>query len=186
VIFHDRFVSNAELTEFLAAADIYVTPYLNMEQSTSGTLAYAVGSGRAVISTPYRHARELLADGRGILVPRADAAAIAREVNGLLGDDAKRRSLGERAAAHGVSQLWPSVAYAYLETFERARAEHKQQDRARHQAQTRATRVLDLPDVNFEHLRLMTDDTGILQHADFSVPATKRGTASATTPVRCS
>jgi len=175
VIFHDRFVSNAELTEFLAAADIYVTPYLNMEQSTSGTLAYAVGSGRAVISTPYRHARELLADGRGILVPRADAAAIAREVNGLLGDDAKRRSLGERAAAYGVSPLWPSVANAYLESFERAWAEHKQQDRARHQAQTRATRVLELPEVNFEHLGLLTDHTGILQHADFSVPSYEQG-----------
>ncbi len=175
VIFHDRFVSNAELTEFLAAADIYVTPYLNMEQSTSGTLAYAVGSGRAVISTPYRHARELLADNRGILVPRADAAAIAREVNGLLGDDAKRRSLGERAAAYGVAQLWPSVAHAYLESFERACAEHKQQDRARHQAQTRAARVLELPDVNFEHLGLLTDHTGILQHADFSVPSYEEG-----------
>src|SRR6266850_1402998 len=167
VIFHDRFVSTAELTEFLAAADIYVTPYLNMEQSTSGTLAYAVGSGRAVISTPYRHARELLADGRGILVPRADAAAIAREVNGLLGDDAKRWSLGERAAAYGVAQLWPSVAHAYLESFERACADHKQQDRAKHRAQTPVARVAELPEINFEHLRLMTDDTGILQHADF-------------------
>jgi glycosyltransferase involved in cell wall biosynthesis len=175
VIFHDRFVTNTELTEFLAAADIYVTPYLNMEQSTSGTLAYAVGGGRAVISTPYRHARELLADGRGILVPRADAAAIACEVNGLLGDDAKRRSLGERAAAYGVSQLWPSVAHTYLETFERACANHKQQDRARYQAQTLVGRVAELPEINFEHLRLMTDDTGILQHADFSVPSYEEG-----------
>src|SRR4030095_10811097 len=115
VIFHDRFVSNTELTEFLAAADIYITPYLNMEQSTSGTLAYAVGSGRAVISTPYRHAKELLADGRGILVPRADAAAIAREVNGLLDDDAKRRSLSARASAYSADKHWPVVARAYIE-----------------------------------------------------------------------
>jgi glycosyltransferase involved in cell wall biosynthesis len=175
VIFHDRFVSNSELTEFLAAADIYVTPYLNMEQSTSGTLAYAVGSGRAVISTPYRHARELLADGRGILVPRADAAAIAREVNDLLGDDAKRERLGQRAAARGVAQLWPSVARAYLASFERAYADHKQQDRARHQAQTPVARVAELPEINFEHLRLLTDDTGILQHADFTVPSYEEG-----------
>src|SRR6185503_19744065 len=116
VLFHDRFVSNAELTEFLSAADIYVTPYLNMEQSTSGTLAYAVGAGRAVISTPYRHARELLADGRGILVPRADAGAIAREVGALLDNDVKRRSLCERAAASAADQQWPAVARAYVES----------------------------------------------------------------------
>jgi glycosyltransferase involved in cell wall biosynthesis len=175
VIFHDRFASNSELTEFLAAADIYVTPYLNMEQSTSGTLAYAVGSGRAVISTPYRHARELLADGRGILVPSADAAAIAREVNGLLSDDAKRWSLGERAAAYGVAPLWPSVARAYLESFERACAEHRQQGRARHQAHTLASRIPELPDVNFEHLGMLTDHTGILQHASFTVPSYQEG-----------
>src|SRR4030095_6765199 len=175
VIFHDRFVSNTELTEFLAAADIYVTPYLNMEQSTSGTLAYAVGSGRAVISTPYRHARELLAEGRGILVPRADAAAIAREVNGLLGDEAKRRSLGERAAAYGVSQLWPSVARAYLESFERARTNPKQQDRAKHRAQRTDAPLAVLPDINFDHLCLLTDHTGILQHADFTVPSYEEG-----------
>jgi glycosyltransferase involved in cell wall biosynthesis len=175
VIFHDRFVSNVELAEFLAAADIYVTPYLNMEQSTSGTLAYAVGAGRAVISTPYRHARELLADGRGILVPRADAASIAREVNRLLGDDAERRSLGERAAAYGGDKLWPAVARAYLESFERACAAHKQQDRSRFHAQTISARAAELPEVNFEHLSLLTDHTGILQHADFNVPSYSKG-----------
>jgi glycosyltransferase involved in cell wall biosynthesis len=171
VIFHDRFVSNAELTEFLAAADIYVTPYLNMEQSTSGTLAYAVGSGRAVISTPYRHARELLGDGRGILVPRADAPAIAREVKALLGDDVKRRALGERAAMYGIDKQWPSVARAYLESFERACSEHKQHDRARTHAPAVVASVPALPDVNLDHLCLLTDHTGILQHAEFSVPS---------------
>ena len=171
VIFHDRFASNAELTEFLSAADIYVTPYLNMEQSTSGTLAYAVGAGRAVISTPYRHARELLADGRGILVPRADAAAIAREVNGLLGDDARRRSMGARAAAYGSDKQWPSVACAYLESFERACADHQRHGRTRSGVHAIVARVAELPDVNLEHLRLLSDDTGILQHANFSVPS---------------
>jgi glycosyltransferase involved in cell wall biosynthesis len=175
VIFHDRFVSNVELTEFLSAADIYVTPYLNMEQSTSGTLAYAVGGGRAVISTPYRHAKELLADGRGILIPRADSAAIAREVISLLGDDAKRRSLGERAAAYGVDKLWPTVAGAYVASFERACDEHRQHDRKKFHAQTLVARAAELPDVNFEHLSLLTDHTGILQHADFSVPSYAEG-----------
>ena len=120
VIFHNRFVSRAELMEFLAAADIYVTPYLKPEQSTSGTLAYAVGSGKAVISTPYLYARELLADGRGILVPWRDSQTITRAIVDLLSDDAKRLALCARAAAHGRGMLWPAVARRYLQIFDRA------------------------------------------------------------------
>ncbi len=110
IIFHNRFVSQAELTKFLSAADIYITPYLKPDQITSGTLAYAVGSGKAVISTPYSYARELLADGRGILVPwpRDDPEAIAREVIGLLDDPCKADALRERAAASGKGMLWPA------------------------------------------------------------------------------
>jgi glycosyltransferase involved in cell wall biosynthesis len=125
VIFHNRFVSRGELTEFLSAADIYVTPYLKPEQSTSGTLAYAVGSGKAVISTPYLYARELLAEGRGILVPWRNPQAIAREVVDLLSDDAKRLALCERAAAHGRSMVWPAVARRYVQSFERARGQRR-------------------------------------------------------------
>jgi len=102
MIFHNRFVSRGEVVKFLSAADIYVTPYLNPEQSTSGTLAYAVGAGKAVISTPYLYARELLADGRGVLVPWKDSQTIAR------------------AAAHGRSMVWPAVARRYLQSFEQA------------------------------------------------------------------
>ena len=120
VIFHNRFVGNGELVKFLAAADIYVTPYLKLEQSTSGTLAYAVGSGKAVISTPYLYARELLADGRGILVPPRDSQTIARAVVDLLSDDAKRLALCERAAAYGRSMVWPAVARRYLQSFDQA------------------------------------------------------------------
>ena len=120
VIFHNRFVSGGELVKFLSAADIYVTPYLNAQQSTSGTLAYAVGSGKAVISTPYLYARELLADGRGILVPWRDSQTIARAVVDLLSNDAKRLELGARAAAHGRSMVWPAVARRYLQSFDQA------------------------------------------------------------------
>ena len=120
MIFHNRFVGCGELVRFLSAADIYVTPYLNPEQSTSGTLAYAVGSGKAVVSTPYLYARELLADGRGILVPWRDSQAIARAVVDLLSDDAKRLAFCERAAAHGRSMVWPAVARRYLQSFDRA------------------------------------------------------------------
>jgi len=120
MIFHNRFVGRGELVRFLSAADIYVTPYLNPEQSTSGTLAYAVGSGKAVISTPYLYARELLADGRGILVPWRDSASIARAVVDLLSDDEKRLTLSARAAAYGRGMLWPAVARRYVQSFDRA------------------------------------------------------------------
>src|SRR4029453_8840798 len=111
----DRFVSLGELVEFLSAADIYITPYLNPEQITSGTLAYAVGAGKAVISPPYLYARELLDEGRGILVPARDPQAIAREVICLFDDDAKRLALSERARAHGRTMVWPAVAHRYVQ-----------------------------------------------------------------------
>ncbi|HMI85490.1 MAG TPA: glycosyltransferase family 4 protein [Polyangiaceae bacterium] len=175
VIFHNRFVSQAELTEFLAAADIYITPYLKPEQIISGTLAYAVGSGKAVISTPYWYARELLADGRGILVPWKDPAAIARETIDLLGNDAKRLELSRCAAAHGSSMKWSAVAASYVESFERARVEHASRQRAAVRARTLAARPTELPEINLEHLAAMTDDTGIVQHAVFTVPSCESG-----------
>ena len=175
VIFHNRFVSQAELTEFLAAADIYITPYLKPEQIISGTLAYAAGSGKAVISTPYWYARELLDEGRGILVPWKDPAAIARETMDLLANDAKRLELSRRAAAHGSNMKWPAVAHSYFTSFERARVEHATRLRAAVQAKTLAARPTELPEINLEHLGTMTDDTGILQHAVFTVPSCEKG-----------
>ena len=124
VIFHNRFVSLAELTEYLAAADIYITPYLKLEQITSGTLAYALGAGKAVISTPYLYARELLAEGRGILVPARDPGAIALRAAELLGDDAMRLAMRIRAADYGRAMTWPMVAGQYLESFSRAALDH--------------------------------------------------------------
>jgi glycosyltransferase involved in cell wall biosynthesis len=175
VIFHNRFVSRAELTEFLAAADIYITPYLNPEQITSGTLAYAIGAGKAVVSTPYAYARELLADGRGVLVPWKDASAVAREITGLLDDPARRMAMRERAAAHGRAMLWPAVAHSYLDSFERARTEHAARLHTAFQARTLATRPADLPQVNLAHVAMMTDDTGMLQHATYTVPRYSEG-----------
>ncbi len=175
IIFHNRFVSSAELTEFLAAADIYITPYQKLEQITSGTLAYAVGSGRAVISTPYWYAKELLADGRGILVPWRAPDAIAREVIGLLDDPEKRNGLRLRAAASGREMLWPEVARRYMQSFEIARGAHVEHRRTLFQARTLARRPAELPEINLAHLLLMTDDTGLLQHAAFNVPLYDEG-----------
>ena len=175
IIFHDRFVSLPELVEFLSAADIYVTPYLNLEQITSGTLAYAVGAGKAVISTPYRYASELLAEGRGVLVPRRDSAELASAVSGLLGNPTELAALGTRAAAYGRDMLWPSVARRHVETMERALHEHATVRRTAFEAKTLAKRPMDLPEMNLGHLRAMTDSTGLLQHAAFSIPRYEDG-----------
>jgi glycosyltransferase involved in cell wall biosynthesis len=175
VIFHDRFVGQDELVDFLSAADIYITPYLQPSQITSGTLAYAVGAGKAVISTPYLYAREVLAEGRGVLVPWRDPAAIACEVIELIGNETRRQELSARAAAYGRSMVWPAVAERYLESFARAEAEHAARRRTAFQAQTLAGRPVRLPDLNLGHLRVMTDDTGMLQHAMFSVPRYAEG-----------
>jgi glycosyltransferase involved in cell wall biosynthesis len=170
IIFHNRFVSQTELTRFLAAADIYITPYLKPEQITSGTLAYAVGSGKAVVSTPYWYASELLQNGRGILVPWRDSNAIAREVTTLLSDPEKRQSLGTRAGAYGRDMGWPTVARRYVRSFEQAKVDHALRRHSLFQAQTLAKRPADLPEVDLRHIQVMTDDTGILQHASFNVP----------------
>ena len=175
VMFHDRFVEQDELNEFLGAADVYVTPYLNPEQSTSGTLAYAVGSGRAVISTPYVYAREMLSDDRGVLVPYRDADAISIAVRDLLADDERRDALRSRAASHGRSMQWPAVAGLYHQSFARAVREQASDARVTFQAATLARRVGSLPPLDLRHLRALTDDTGLLQHATFCVPRYAEG-----------
>lgn len=119
VQFHDRFVDLAELNEFIAAADIYVTPYLNEAQAVSGTLAYAFGCGKPVVSTPYRHAKELLENDCGILVPFADSLAIAEALRELLLDDGRRRSMGERAYHSSRGSVWSQVALQYMQTFQK-------------------------------------------------------------------
>ena len=174
-IFHNRFVNQQELTEFLSAADIYITPYLNSEQITSGTLAYAVGAGKAVLSTPYIYARELLADGRGVLVPWRDSSAIAREVVDLVSDEARYRAMCARAAAHGRDMTWPAVARQYVQSFSRALANDTHRRRTSFQAQTLANRPAGWPEVDLRHVRALTDDTGILQHAVFSIPRYEDG-----------
>ncbi len=175
VVFHDRFVSAPELAEFLAAADVYITPYLNPEQITSGTLAYAVGTGKAVVSTPYRYASELLAEDRGLLVPWRDSPAISAALNRLLGAPDELRAFGARAAELGRDMGWPSVARQYVASFERAHAESAKLRGSVFSAMNLARRRVDLPEVDLHHVRALTDDTGMLQHAVFSVPRYEDG-----------
>ena len=120
VVFFNQFVDQATLLDFISMCDVYVTPYLHEAQMTSGTLAYSFGMGRAVISTPYWHAEELLCDGRGILVPFGDTKAIGTEIAGLLTDDVRRHSMRARAYAASRSMTWMHTAKRYLAVFESA------------------------------------------------------------------
>lgn len=170
VIFYNRFVSLEELTEFIGAADIYITPYLNPRQITSGTLAYTVGAGKAVISTPYWYAEEMLADERGALVPFCEPAALAETVIDLLDNPAKRHAMRKRAYMYGRDMVWPEVARRYMETFQQARKERRYSARSPFLVKALDRRPIELPPLKLDHMRRMTDDTGILQHALFAVP----------------
>ena len=121
VVFFNQFVDQATLLDFISMCDVYVTPYLNEAQMTSGTLAYSFGLGKAVVSTPYWHAKELLSDGRGILVPFGDAKALSTEIAGLLTNDVRRHAMRKRAYAASRSMTWAQTAKRYLAVFEAAR-----------------------------------------------------------------
>ena len=175
VIFNNRFVSAEELVEHVGSADIYITPYRQEAQIVSGTLAIAMGAGKAIISTPYWHAQELLADGRGILVPFDDPAAIAEATIRLLDNDAERHTMRKRAYLHSRGTTWQRTAQAYMASFQRARAERILRPRPSLQDTLAARATDELPALDLAHLRHMTDDTGILQHAVFSVPNCQEG-----------
>ncbi|HQV28517.1 MAG TPA: glycosyltransferase family 4 protein [Thermoflexales bacterium] len=178
VIFYNRFVSLEELIEFISAADIYITPYLTANQITSGTLAYTVGAGKAVISTPYWYAEEMLAEERGVLVPFRDPAALAAQVIDLLDNESKRHAMRKRAYLFGRAMIWPQVARRYMETFARARAERRHFAPSEFAVKPLDRRPAELPPLKLDHLRHMTDHTGMLQHAIFTVPNYAEGYTS--------
>jgi hypothetical protein len=170
VIFYNRFVTLEELKEFIGAADIYITPYLNESQITSGTLAYTFGAGKAVISTPYWHAQDLLTDDRGILVPFANPNAIAEGVQRFLSDPVLMTATRKKAWKLGREMIWPVVAKLHMKSFERARASLSVRPRQAFAARTLDNRPYELPPLKLDHLFRMTDNTGIFQHAIFNVP----------------
>jgi glycosyltransferase involved in cell wall biosynthesis len=175
VIFYNQFVELENLKEFIGAADLYITPYLNQAQITSGTLAYAFGAGKAVVSTPYWHAAELLAEDRGVLVPFGDAPAIAREVVGLLRDDTRRHAMRKNAYRIGREMVWSNVAQMYLRSFECSRLEVAGTSRKSLATKTLDQKPRELPEIRLSHLSRMTDSTGVFQHAVFSVPNFSEG-----------
>ena len=175
VIFYNRFVSLEELVEFISAADIYITPYLNEAQITSGTLAYTLGAGKAVISTPYWYAQEVLSEGRGVLVPFRDPAALAGQVINLLENEAERHAMRKRAYKFGRAMIWSEVAKRYMESFKRARVERRHYIPPNFSVKALDKHPWELPPIKLDHLQNMTDDTGMFQHALFTVPNYSHG-----------
>jgi glycosyltransferase involved in cell wall biosynthesis len=171
VVFRDQFVSNEELCGYLQAADIFISPYLNEAQVTSGALSYAMGAGAAAVSTPYWHAQELLAEGRGRLFPFGDSGALAEVLSSLLRSPDDLGRVRSAAYAFTRSMTWPRVGKAYLELGKALITE------ALAAGPPPRRRVIgsSLPELRLDHLVRMTDDTGIIQHATFTVPARRTG-----------
>lgn len=169
VIFHNRFVVEEELHNFLCAADIYITPYLSAEQLTSGTLSFAVGTGKAVVSTPYWAAEELLADERGVLVPFGDSKRTSEAVVEILRDDSRFYSLRRRAYDYGRSRTWPRIGQVYWKLFSARRFPVRVAAKTSlSPAETISS--IEVPEPSLDHLRKLTDDTGLYQHARFTIP----------------
>lgn len=173
VIFHNRFVCLTELIEFIGATDIYITPYLNQAQIVSGTLAYTVGAGKAIISTPYWYAEEVLGDGRGVLVPFGDSEAIADQVIRLLDNEPERHAMRKKAYIFGREMIWQVSAQHYVEIFQRSLREHTTVPRLLKTGKD--NRPIELPSLKLDHLQRMTDRTGMLQHALYDIPNFNEG-----------
>ncbi len=171
VIFVDKFVETQELMEYLGCADVYITPYLNEAQIVSGTLAYALGAGKATVSTPYWYAQEMLADGRGKLVPFDDIGALADAVNGMFENEIERHAMRKKAYKYTRQMTWSNVATQYMDLF--ATVQHERSVRPKpHMRRPLRMKLsdIDLKEIDLSHLVQMTDDTGLLQHARFNVP----------------
>jgi glycosyltransferase involved in cell wall biosynthesis len=169
VVFCNQFVDQTTLLDFISMCDVYVTPYLNEFQMTSGTLAYSFGLGKAVVSTPYWHATELLANGRGILVPFGDAKAIGNEIAGLLTNDTRRLAMRKRAYAASRSMTWAQTAKRYLAVFETAHERARSKLVLPHNSVDSPSKPTVIPEMRIGHFLSLCDNTGMLQHAVHSV-----------------
>lgn len=167
LIFRNAFVQHHELIEYLQCADVLLTPYHNEKQITSGVLAYAMGAGAAPVSTPFWHAQELLADGRGCLFPFGDSAALGETIESLLECPERLERVQQAAFAYSRAMIWPRVgdAYTALMSGRRERAD----------SAGPAVREPMLPELRLDHLCRLTDDTGIIQHARYTVPRRSSG-----------
>ncbi len=170
VHFFNEYLNEKQLFKYLAAADIYITPYLSKEQITSGTLAYALGAGACIVSTPYWHAEELLSEGRGIIFPIQDHNKLSALITDLLENEDKASKMRESALAYSGHLKWPKIGRKYLDLMEIAAARKVKKEQS--------TSIVDLsilPRFSLTHLKLLTDDTGMIQHAKFNIPDFKTG-----------
>jgi len=174
VLFHPRFVDLNELLEYIGATDIFIAPYLNLDQITSGALSYATGAGKAVVSTPFWHAEELLADGRGRLVAPEDSSALANEVLSLLDDEVALNSMRKRAYTYCRGMTWSAVARSYLDLFEEV-SRSVPRTVAVATAMQRPIAPTNLPAPKIEHLVRLSDDTGPSHHASYTLPVWSHG-----------
>jgi len=172
VIFQNRFVELKELCEFLGTADLYVSPYLEKTQIVSGTLAYAMGTGKAIVSTPYWYASEMLAEGRGRIVPFHDPGAMAEQIIDLLNNDVSRHTMRKKAYIFSREAIWKEVSRRYLEVFSEVKLNRSRRPRPRHLyvENIKSITNFELPELKLDHLKTLTDDTGILQHATYTIP----------------
>lgn len=171
VIFLNEFVDQDDLFKYLAACDIYITPYLNEAQITSGSLSYAMGVGCAVLSTPYWHAEELLSGNRGRLFPFNDSDKLAMILNELLNQPGELKKLQASALEYGKNITWPKTGSKYTSVVKSILSDKK------HSIEKKETKIdlLLLPPFSVAHIKRLTDDTGIIQHAKFGIPNLKEG-----------
>jgi glycosyltransferase involved in cell wall biosynthesis len=170
--FINKFVTDEELINYLTASEIYVTPYLNEAQITSGTLSYAVGAGAAVVSTPYWHATELLAHNRGRLFDFKDSEQLAETINELLSDNEALAEMKENAYEYGLHLRWPQIGAEYIKVAQESCLAHD------FSAKVLKNSIVDpeiLPKFSLTHVLRLTDDTGIVQHAKYGIPNLKEG-----------
>jgi glycosyltransferase involved in cell wall biosynthesis len=175
VVFFNQFVDQATLLNFISMCDVYVTPYLNEAQMTSGTLAYSFGLGKAVVSTPYWHAKELLSNGRGVLVPFGDAKALSTEISGLLTNDVRRHAMRKRAYAASRPMTWVQTAKRYLSVFETAHEHVRRGSSPPISAILSGSKGHVIPEMRVGHLLSLCDSTGVIQHCVHSVPDRSHG-----------
>lgn len=175
VLFHNRYVSLEELCGYIGAADIYVTPYVNKAQITSGTLAYALGAGKALLSTPIWHAEELLAEGRGQLFPFNDHKKLAEEALRLLANPLECNAMRKKAYTLGREMVWEIVGQRYLSLFHEVAADWKKHPHVSTKPLATVEEAGHVPEIDLTHLRTLTDDVGVLQHALFTVPNRNHG-----------
>jgi glycosyltransferase involved in cell wall biosynthesis len=174
VIFHNRYVDFKELIEYICSCDIYLTPYLSRDQITSGTLAYAMGAGKAIISTPYWYANDMLTDQRGILVDFGDTKGLSEALIQLIKDPLARNKMRKKAYEYGRLMVWREVARQHVNLFQDILKEREHKD-VREVWRSRPIPQVTLPEIKLDHMFALSDDVGLLQHAGFGIPDRDHG-----------